>query len=486
MEKIKKTETKPVSKEKPKKRKGVIRENIESILIAVALALAMRFFVVEAFKIPTGSMAPTLLGAHKDIKCPNCTWRFYHNNGDSRAFCPNCLYKINTYNLGNRSGNRILVSKVFYKFTKPNPKRWDVLVFKYPRYDITCKSCSYKAGDVEWHDDMKCPMCGSERLRKKQKNYIKRLVGLPGETLQVINGNLYINNHIQRKPPKVQDALWVPAYNSNYPSRRKVFASWEGGNGQWKNEEKVVKFHAENDDTELSFVSLGKSITNYSGYNSLTSSPLVRIPTKYAGYNSRNDLETIDELMIRFDIQVAKGSGGIAVAIEEDGNKYMAFIRSKDSEQASYLERSGTILMSDSNSYIEPGKKHKIEFSNVDDMLTLLLDEKLVFSYDNAQSVPPARLKWARNHQSEVQLGCAGTSATFSNIEIFADVYYTNSPRNWGVYEPVKLGEEEYFFLGDNSSSSNDSRYWKFVPEKNLVGRAFLTFWPPKTLKLIR
>ena len=61
-----------IEKKKSKKEKGFFRENIESILIAVALAFVLRIFVVEAFKIPTGSMAPTLLGVHKDVKCPNC------------------------------------------------------------------------------------------------------------------------------------------------------------------------------------------------------------------------------------------------------------------------------------------------------------------------------------------------------------------------------------------------------------------------------
>ena len=62
MSKIQEKQAVPPLTEKTKKRKGKLRENIESIAIAIAIAFAIRYFVIEAFKIPTGSMAPTLLG----------------------------------------------------------------------------------------------------------------------------------------------------------------------------------------------------------------------------------------------------------------------------------------------------------------------------------------------------------------------------------------------------------------------------------------
>src|SRR5271163_206568 len=53
-----------------------VKETIESILVAFILAFIFRAFVVEAFVIPTGSMAPTLLGAHMRFRCPDCGYRF--------------------------------------------------------------------------------------------------------------------------------------------------------------------------------------------------------------------------------------------------------------------------------------------------------------------------------------------------------------------------------------------------------------------------
>src|SRR6186713_724638 len=62
-----------------------IKETIESILIAFILAFVFRAFVVEAFVIPTGSMAPTLLGAHIRFTCTDCGYRFDANFSAPRS-----------------------------------------------------------------------------------------------------------------------------------------------------------------------------------------------------------------------------------------------------------------------------------------------------------------------------------------------------------------------------------------------------------------
>ncbi len=51
---------------------AAIRETVESVVIAFVLAFLFRTFEAEAFVIPTGSMAPTLMGRHKDLVCPKC------------------------------------------------------------------------------------------------------------------------------------------------------------------------------------------------------------------------------------------------------------------------------------------------------------------------------------------------------------------------------------------------------------------------------
>jgi len=113
------------------KKKSVLRDWVESIIVAFILAMIIRAFIVQAFKIPTGSMRMTLI------------------EGD--------LILVNKFIYG---------AKVpFTKYRLPalrQPKHGDVVVFIYPE--------------------------------DKKKDFIKRLVGLPGETVEIKGGSIYIND----------------------------------------------------------------------------------------------------------------------------------------------------------------------------------------------------------------------------------------------------------------------------------------------------
>lgn len=64
-------------------------------------------------------------------------------------------------------------------------------------------------------------------------------------------------------------------------------------------------------------------------------------------------------------------------------------------------------------------------------------------------------------------------------------LYYNRGPYGQRG-KPVKVPAGHYFFLGDNSASSRDSRYWGFLPKSNLVGRAFVVYWPPRRIRWLK
>ena len=90
--------------------KDAFREVIETVVFVVVLVLLLRSFMAEAFVIPTGSMATTLLGYHRQIECPECGFKFPVNlskqmDGPQRdrqevtgCTCPNCFLSIDSTN----------------------------------------------------------------------------------------------------------------------------------------------------------------------------------------------------------------------------------------------------------------------------------------------------------------------------------------------------------------------------------------------------
>jgi hypothetical protein len=78
------------------------REVIETIVFVVVLVLLLKTFLAEAFVIPTGSMATTLLGYHQDVTCERCGYHYLVNASSegedkdpyvaTKSYCPNCFF----------------------------------------------------------------------------------------------------------------------------------------------------------------------------------------------------------------------------------------------------------------------------------------------------------------------------------------------------------------------------------------------------------
>src|SRR5271168_1584036 len=80
------------------------RDTVEAIVVAFILALVVRGFEAQAFVIPTGSMAPTLMGRHKDVSCPQCGFVYAVNASEEvelrsatrnvhSGLCGNCRFQ---------------------------------------------------------------------------------------------------------------------------------------------------------------------------------------------------------------------------------------------------------------------------------------------------------------------------------------------------------------------------------------------------------
>jgi len=72
------------------------------------------------------------------------------------------------------------------------------------------------------------------------------------------------------------------------------------------------------------------------------------------------------------------------------------------------------------------------------------------------------------------------------NSNSFLQRYYYNRGDFGAEEQKIKVSDNSFYVLGDNSASSRDSRYWGFVPKRNLVGKAFLIYWPLNRIRIIK
>jgi signal peptidase I len=69
---------------------------------------------------------------------------------------------------------------------------------------------------------------------------------------------------------------------------------------------------------------------------------------------------------------------------------------------------------------------------------------------------------------------------------LFSRTYYYNRGDFGSEGQEIIVPEKSFFVLGDNSASSQDSRYWGFVPSENMLGEAMVIYWPPHRIRMIK
>lgn len=400
---------------------AAIRETVESVIIAFVLAFLFRTFEAEAFVIPTGSMAPTLMGKNKDLECPMCNYRYQvsasdRHNSDiaSKVYhgtCPMCRFTADLapgnpehQSYPTYDGDRILVAKFPYEFADPKP--WDVVVFKYP-------------GDATM-------------------NYIKRLVGLPGETIRIHRGDLWIHEpddpedhfEIARKPPEKLLAMLQPVYDNDYAPTITGRLGWparwtrkEGpGENPWTNED-LSSFEIDGSAKGEAWIVYQHRVPTPEQWQTLESSGKKRadkslqndvkpqLITDFTAYNTSDNDQTgnvpptliqrgygqhwVGDLAVQFEL-VSKSAGGKVIAdLVKAGRHFQCHfdlasgnaeltIGGDEPEAKGYRRTAATAVRG-------PGR-HAIIFANVDDELSLWVDGRAVaFKDPSRPAAPPPR-----------------------------------------------------------------------------------------------
>ncbi|MFC1709390.1 signal peptidase I [Candidatus Omnitrophota bacterium] len=86
----------------------------------------------------------------------------------------------------------------------------------------------------------------------------------------------------------------------------------------------------------------------------------------------------------------------------------------------------------------------------------------------------------------EIKDGKVYVNSQEFNLSSIENIYYYNRGDYGLIDQKVLVPEDTYYVLGDNSRSSRDSRYWGFVEDKYLIGKAFLIYWPFNRVRVIK
>ena len=530
-----------------------MRQLIESAACLAMAVIFFRAFILEGYIISTGSMAPHLLGYHKRIKCPDCEIEFAFGTAfdqavpaSSRARCPNCGQdNIDTTRVPRNDGDQLLVFK--YAYLTSDPLRWEIVVFLNPA-DPT-------------------------------QAYVKRLVGRPGETVEVFDGDVLIDGHLARKPIEIQRATRIAVFDHEHPADREDWLPRWLADGKWSRS--------------------GRSFVLSHG--SETADPVSRIPSgpvkTLAAAESTSSFETMDESLtaagstewnwchyLHWPRHVDRKSihDGTVDPVEvapdpiSDRYGYNRFTRASQDEAVHDLMWSGRVKLGRTGQFSvvihnrnrwgvcvldvdrarldtwvvstddldrpfdDPNfKPHRsvplrgewmspeidLEVSCFDYQLCVAVNEKSLIEqpFETAGQIPgesdsPSGLTSERDmvagfrpgnetpedsrrdgsgieqtafrpesydegaSPSRVHFGGRNGSFLVNGLTIYRDVHYTSTPGGHAVGRPCSLGDDEFFFLGDNSPVSLDSRGWKdpVVPRRLIVGKPVIVHLPSR------
>lgn len=489
---------------------------IISVIIAFALAFVFRGFVVEAFVIPTGSMAPTLMGAHERFRSKETGYTWAVGPWDSNPpFTQNYLPRQGTAqrpvrvhdpmsgqvesraNMPRLSGDRILVLKYLYSVFEP--ERFDVVVFKF-----------------------KEPI-------KPEVNYIKRLTGLPGEEIALVDGDVFFRRHedkgpsdksaigsglnrwaeagwqVARKPAHIQEAMWQKVFDSDFAPRTPVTVGkvsttpWRSAQSGWNIGGRVYEYAGRGatelvwDSTLLRFDDPVIQRRDAWEIDDRYAYDEVPIPNKPLG--DPGIRYPVSDLRLGAGIEPSEAGVVVRATIESRGHEFemelsgaTAVLRSRPLGDPAWTE-----LARETVKALQPGRVTNVAFVHVDQTLEAWIDGERVcrapYDWSPSERVERATgksvaalLSGERSGQSSVfadpsiygkpkvkwsfdGLGAGGVK--LHRVSLDRDIHYQpwlngqgEAARGSRPEAPMVLNDDQFFVCGDNSPQSLDARLW--------------------------
>lgn len=412
---------------------------VGGIAILVGVPAAWCFV---GYRMPTASMAPTLLGDHFLVACQGCSYSWAvgkrvtdlrPNAPDTIAIAPACPLcgRVDEVQVGRPDivgGSRVKVNRLRYRIAEP--QRFDIVAYTSPS--------------------------------DSRRTYLHRLVGLPGDTLRVRNGDLFLVEGEVAKPlrpsDRDQDRLWAPLHDAKHRGAATPWWEPEEADSGWVVDAERPTLECNPKGTEIAWLRYQGELDTRLGFNGGA--------TAYA-----RPSEPTADLRIRVRV-AASEDAEVHLAVRED---FVTEVRDSRTLSAKFVIESGLAEISldgvqqaqATGAPLDPTRSHELVLALANGRARLLVNGVLLLAWEDP-GAPGETL------QATALLGVAKGKATLSETKIERDVLHYVRGHGFSKTDPatsdVTLGENEFFLLGDNSVNALDSRSFGFVSREALIG----------------
>jgi type IV secretory pathway protease TraF len=414
----------------------MLRRTSPFIVLAIIAALAWHVTRpatdTRPIRVFGSSMAPKLRGDHDAWVCFNCGYPFATATDDSHpAVCPNCYgQQPNDARRERKPGDAGVIDTL--AAGSAGPRRWETIVFRTPEH-------------APQHESQ--PFC------------IKRVVGLPGETIEIRAGDVWINGERARKSLAQQRELAIPVHDSRYqtqhagrlqpprwaPQQRQ--SGWSGAGSGFQFRTLPGGALASGPDRPIDWL----QYTHWrraAGAGTRWEPAIVTDDYAYNRGESRL-LHRVDDLLLAVRLTTT-GDGQLCFRGQVAGQLFVVRVEPRTGRVALLCdERLVKEAASAPGSVPLFSHESQVEFSLVDHQVLLAIDGRLLLTH----VIPPATVQ-SRSDSQSVAIGAAGLNVDIRELTLLRDVFYADPPQ----VGAITLGPDEYYVLGDNSPHSADSR----------------------------
>jgi signal peptidase I len=296
---------------------------------------------------------------------------------------------------------------------------------------------------------------------------VKRVVGLPGERVQLVAGDLVIDG--RRLGSEVARPAPVPLFDSRHLALAEAFQLAGPG---WSREGDAWRL-----DTRGS----GPALESSAAWTAqLFDGHLDAAGRAVAGATE------IGDVLLELELSGLEGAGRFEAMLSEEADRFRLELSFAGERLAASLWRAHPLDGDSRLAAVElarPGDSLRVRFANVDNHLRVDLGDlrgALAFDFERNAPLDAVPDRNYRHLRPRASFGAVDLALRVERVRLLRDLHW-GERGTFAVSEPLRLGPDEIFVLGDNASESLDSREHGPVPLSAVIGLPVAVVWPPSS-----